>query len=410
METISGLTATADRSERWQGDRVMNVLILIILAGVLLRSLGTVFTDETPQRWLAVGFMALFTLLLLFTFWPVANKRIHPVIYFTVQSTITVILLLLYPERDYYAVFFGILSVQVTRIYNRAIALRWIALFIILSAAALLYSLGWPDALPFVVLYAALFFALAYFVVLKNQAETAQEESQYLLEELRKAHENLQEHARQIEELAVIEERNRLARDLHDSVTQSLYSLTLFTQAARDRAASGDLQQTERSLARAADTAAQALKEMRLLVYELRPFSGEDENLVDALQQRLDRVEKRSGLQTRLIIEIPGELKPPDPVQDELYQISQEALNNALKHAHASEVTVRLSLTAVDQPLLLEIIDNGVGFDVQSARGGSGLGMLSMQERVDNLGGTLVLASSAEEGTRVAVELEVANE
>jgi signal transduction histidine kinase len=398
----------SDRSEQWKGDRAINGLILLILVGVLLRSLGAVVTVGEPLRWLSVALMALFSLFLLLTFWPRINTYINPTLYFIIQSAIAMTLMLLFPERDYYAVFFGILSVQVTRIYPRNVALRWIGLFTIAAGLTLIYNLGWPEALPFVVLYAALFFALSYFVVLKNQAETAQRDSQFLLEELRKAHETLQEHAVQIEELAVLEERNRLARDLHDSVTQSLYSLTLFAQAARDRASAGELEQTERSLARVADTAAQALKEMRLLVYELRPSSLEDVSLAEALERRLEVVEKRSGVKTGLIVDAAGDLQLADNFEDELYHICQEALNNSLKHAQATSVTIRLSQSADGKDLRLEIIDNGSGFDLNAAKENGGLGLLSMAERVDNLGGTLALETSPGKGTHVTVDLELA--
>lgn len=217
----------------------------------------------------------------------------------------------------------------------------------------------------------------------------------------------MQEHAAQIEELAVVEERNRLARDLHDSVTQSLYSVTLFAQAALDRAGAGDLGQTERSLVRVVATAAQALKEMRLLVYELRPLALEEESLADALQKRLDAVERRSGTETRLIVEMNGDLNLPNGVEDELYHISQEALNNSLKHAQATMVTVRLSQAAGGNHLILEIIDDGCGFDLNAAKESAGLGLISMQERVDNLGGELMIETSAANGTCVTVDLEL---
>ena len=338
-----------DRTEQWKGDRAINTLLVIILVGVLLRAFGTYIPSEEPLRWLAVALAALFTLLLALSLWPAVNVFISPSLYLIIQSTVTVILLLLPPNLDFFAVFFGILTVQAIRLFPRATAFRWIALFCLLMAVALIYGLGWLDALPLIMLYTALYIALAYFVVLKNQAETAQKDSQFLLEELRKAHVTLQEHAVQIEELAVVEERNRLARDLHDSVTQSLYSVTLFTQAAREWAGGGDLDQTIRSLDRASDTAGQALKEMRLLVYELRPPALEDENLVQALERRLDIVERRSGVQTRLLLETEGEIDLPPNVEEALYHIGQEALNNALKHAKASSVQVTLIHMPVNQ-------------------------------------------------------------
>ena len=99
---------------------------------------------------------------------------------------------------------------------------------------------------------------------------------------------------------AVLEERQRLARALHDSVTQSLYSLTLFTQTAQRRAGAGDMDRVQENLRQISETAAQSLKDMRLLVYELRRTDLEKIGLVAALQQRLNSVEKRAGMDARL--------------------------------------------------------------------------------------------------------------
>ena len=389
------------------GDRAINILIGLILAGVALRALTSLFPSEDPYRWAALGLMALFSLLLGLSFLPGFFQRINRHLYFILQSALTLGLLSLPSHLDFFAVFFGILSVQAMGAFPRQTAFRWIAAFGLATGVALIWGLGWSEGLPLTILYIALYVALAFFVVLKDSAQSAQRESQRLLNELSEAHEQLQEHAAEIEELAVMRERNRLARDLHDSVTQSLYSLTLFTQAARERAKAGDLAQTNRSLERIADTAGQSLKEMRLLVYELRPMALEEESLVEALQSRLDQVERRSGVQTRLVVEADGDLQLPETVEDELYHIGQEALNNALKHAHASSVAVRLSQPAGSGQLTFEVADDGEGFDVGALDQGGGLGLLSIRERVENMNGELEIESAAGQGTAVRVKVTV---
>lgn len=388
------------------GDRAINILIGLILAGVVLRALTTLFPTEEPYRWAAVGLMAAFSLLLGLSFFPGFFDRFNPHLYFIVQSGLTLALLILPSHLDFYAVFFGILAVQAMGLFGRDMAFRWIVAFAAMTSVVLIWGLGWLDGLPLVVLYIALYFALAYFVVLKDQAQNAERESQRLLNELRETHEQLQRHAAEVEELAVMRERNRLARDLHDSVTQSLYSLTLFTQAARDRASEGDLAGTDHSLARIADTAGQSLKELRLLVYELRPLALEEESLVDALQSRLDQVERRSGVQTRLVVEAEGDLRLPATFEDELYHIGQEALNNALKHAHASSVRVRIAQLTASRRLEFEVIDDGIGFDPAELDDSGGLGLLSIRERVENMNGELEIQSAAGQGTTVRVIVE----
>ena len=220
---------------------------------------------------------------------------------------------------------------------------------------------------------------------------------------------------------AVMEERERLARELHDLVTQSLYSLTLFAEAGRELAGTGDADGADRAdscyppypphpaesvkhhLVRIGETAQHALKEMRLLVYELRPSALEREGLVGALRRRLEAVEKRAGVEARLLVEELIELSAP--VEEGFYRIAQEALNNALKHSAATSMTVYIR--AEDERVELEVVDNGTGFDPEAVSDRGGMGLVSMQERAERLGGELTVLSAPGEGTRVKVTVSV---
>lgn len=207
----------------------------------------------------------------------------------------------------------------------------------------------------------------------------------------------------QAEQLAVMKERERLARDLHDSVTQSLYSLTLFAEAGRRLIRAGDLERAESYLAQVAETAQDALKEMRLLVYELQPPALEQEGLVGAIQHRLGAVERRAGVKAHLLVDDMIEL--PTSVEKGLYHIAQEALNNALKHAAATSVTV--CIRVADGQVELEVVDDGMGFDPATAGNGGGMGLVNMQERAKELGGTLRVVSAPGEGTKVSVSAKL---
>ena len=201
--------------------------------------------------------------------------------------------------------------------------------------------------------------------------------------------------------VALLEERARLGRDLHDSVTQLLYSVMLFADASQSAVQAGNLDQTQQYLTRLSETARQALKEMRLRVFELRPSVLEHEGLARALRQRLDLVEQRAGVATELQVELPDTL--PAPVEQAIYWIVQEALNNTLKHANATLVTVRVN--ADENKLCLDIADNGKGFDTVTWREHAGLGIANMQERVRDLGGTLQIDSTPETGTHLCVTI-----
>ena len=201
------------------------------------------------------------------------------------------------------------------------------------------------------------------------------------------------------EQAAVMDERRRLARDLHDSVTQSLYSVTLLAETGRRSARAGDLEEVVDYLGRLGRVAQQALKEMRLLIYELRPLALERDGLAGAVQQRLDAVEGRAGMETRLLVEKDGQLAAP--VEEALYRIAVEALNNTLKHAEARLVEVRICVG--DDHAELEVVDDGCGFDPQMVGDTGGMGLVTMRERAERVGGTLTILSAPGEGTRVTV-------
>lgn len=205
----------------------------------------------------------------------------------------------------------------------------------------------------------------------------------------------------QAQQVAALEERQRLARDLHDSATQSLYAVTMFAEAAARLLKSGEIELASNHLGEVRDTALEALREMRLLIFELRPPILEKEGLATALQTRLEMVEGRSGLETEFKAEGIGDLAPD--IEEGLYRIAQEVLNNILKHAQARQVSVHLYRH--QQTVILEIADDGIGFEPATIRGKSGLGLAGMEERAALLGGQLVVNSQPGEGTRVRVEV-----
>jgi GAF domain-containing protein len=205
----------------------------------------------------------------------------------------------------------------------------------------------------------------------------------------------------QASRLAVVEERQRLARELHDSVTQALYGTTLYAEAAARQLATGQTELASHHLRELRDTAQEALREMRLLIFELRPSILESEGLVNALRARLEAVEERAGLAVDFQVE--GETTWSSAVEEGLYRIAQEALNNTLKHACARRVSV--SLKQGERAVVLEIVDDGCGFDPSVAVPGGGLGLDGMIERAAKMSGELVLDSEPGGGTRVLVEV-----
>jgi signal transduction histidine kinase len=215
------------------------------------------------------------------------------------------------------------------------------------------------------------------------------------------------EHARlhqQAEKLVVMEERQRLARELHDSVTQALYSVTLYADAASMALAAGKQAVASEHVQALRTMAREAMLDMRLLIFELHPPVLEKEGLVGAIQTRLETVEARSGLQTAFHA-AGSERRLPLATEEDLYRIVQEALNNAVKHAGAQQVSVHLRFGVQD--FSLEVRDDGVGFDPTRARQGGGVGLRGIEERVQRIGGKLHIASAPNAGATLKVEVDV---
>jgi len=203
----------------------------------------------------------------------------------------------------------------------------------------------------------------------------------------------------QAHSLAAVAERQKLARELHDSVSQALYGIALGLHTARiqlDR----DPGKLPASLDDLLSLTEAALAEMRALIFELRPEALEREGLVAALARQAAALQARYDLSIRT--ELREEPALPLRVKQELYRIAQEALHNTVKHARASTVDLVLRRTAT--AVILEVGDDGVGFDPRGSFPGH-LGLRSMQERVRGLGGRLEIQSAPGQGTHLLTEV-----
>jgi signal transduction histidine kinase len=225
-----------------------------------------------------------------------------------------------------------------------------------------------------------------------------------LLTDLEQANRRLQDHAAQVEELAALQERSLMARELHDSVTQTLFSMNLTVQAAR-MLVEKEPAHVAGQLDRLQELAGNAAAEIRTLARQLRPLPLAGETLVAGLVRLANERQRRDGLQVNL--EVQGEKDLPEPVIAGLYRIVQEALNNVSRHAGACEAQVRLDL--VSRPAYLEIEDRGAGFEPgKLSRSANHLGLSGMAERACEIGWTLKIHSQPGRGTRIRVE-EVEN-
>jgi len=206
---------------------------------------------------------------------------------------------------------------------------------------------------------------------------------------------------RQAQVIAATEERSRLARELHDSVTQALYSLTLYAGATQAALHAGKLDVAEKNLDEVVEVAREGMGDLRLLIFELRPPILDEEGLLGALQTRLEAVERRAGIRTDFHSE--GEPDLPGDVEKELYWSIHEALNNVLKHARAKNVS--LDLQFWDGSATITLQDDGAGFDVSGLDQQNGMGLKNVADRVEKIGASLTIQSTPGEGTIFCIKL-----
>lgn len=195
------------------------------------------------------------------------------------------------------------------------------------------------------------------------------------------------------QEIALVQERNRLARDLHDSVNQLLFSVTLTARAGVEMTADVEVKETFKEIQ---NLTQEALTEMRTLIWQLRP-KGLESGLIEAIKVYAEML----GLKTS--VQVTGVIQFPSRVEEALFRIVQEALNNVRKHAGVTTAELYLTVTATD--ILLVVKDAGDGFSVDAYRTIPSIGLQSMKDRAQALGGTVDVVSKLGEGTELLIRV-----
>lgn len=208
----------------------------------------------------------------------------------------------------------------------------------------------------------------------------------------------------QLKRSVISEERQRLARELHDAVSQQLFAISMMTSAIQENIESEDTKVKKR-IATVEQMAGNAQNEMRALLLHLRPATLEGKGLKEGLEELLEEFKAKQPLKIHGdIADIPGLTKG---IEDHLFRIIQEAMSNVFRHAKATSVTVKLGIAG--RQVFLRVIDNGVGFDMTKSKPSS-YGLQSIQERANEIGGVAQIISFPEKGTQIEVKVPIIDE
>jgi signal transduction histidine kinase len=377
----------------------------LAFAATAARALLDLWHDK--GLWFTVAMLVLYLVSLIIEPTLITRKLPYLHVFNALQTIIGLLLLLGVSKLDYFALLFIPPCAQSVLYFPRKTALYWIGAIGLLMEIALLVHFPINESVGYLIIYPAAIFLFAGLVYLARESAEAQDRSEALLAELQAANQKLQAYAAQVKELAIAAERNRLAHELHDSVTQIIFGLTLSAQAARillDR----DPPRVAPKLDHIQSLAQKALAEMRALIQELHPSSDARDGLIPRLRHLIAERQSADGLTVEL--NLTGDRSLPAKIEEELLRITQEALNNIVKHAHTNQAVVTLNVENENR-ITLFIEDHGVGFDPAQTRSLPGhLGLTSMYERVQALGGNLFIDTQPGRGTRIQVELDLEKE
>jgi two-component system, NarL family, sensor histidine kinase YdfH len=374
---------------------------LLTLAMLVLYGLTVANVAAMRQPWL----LAAFSLLLLVhtaLHWlsPLAAAtRLHSAMYIFLQMVVVLTLILMtHYESLIYGLFMGLIGemLGVIRPFRRSL----IAIFCLLAAMFTIHGLlfGWGGILPFIVTIMPVTFFVVIYVYLFTRQMEEKIRAENLLEDLEIAHQQLSEYAVRIEELTLTNERQRMARELHDTLSQGLAGIILQLEAASEHQEQGNYEKASSIVTQAITHARSTLAEARHVIDDLREVPQSSSNLADFIKEEAEHFTSLTGLPCET--SVGKELPISDELKLQIKKIVSEGLTNTARHAHASRSWVKIAVEG--EQLQLEIGDDGQGFAVKGIGSNNGhYGLVGIRERVRLYGGTFKIESGNDEGTRL---------
>jgi len=378
---------------------LMNLAGWLTVLAVML--ISWISIDDPVARWLGTGLCLAFGLMdFVPMFWQSAR---NVTFYLLIESLITAGLFLTGPNSFAAPVLFFVLSSKAMMMVPARIGLLWIAAFGVITYVFLAINMGALAGLVTLLPYIGGYVFFGAFGKNAQDAEDARNNAQRLLSELQVTHAQLREKSEQVEQLAVADERNRLSREIHDSLGHRLTVAVVQLEGAQ-RLVPTDPERASRMIGTVREQMKEALADLRRTLQALRGPSEDELPLGPALSKLTRQFQDATGLPVQLHV-APDLPHLTDSQRHTLFRGAQEALTNAQRHAQARHVWVELAPCA--DGVRLSVDDDGRGLPVKL---GDGLGLRGLRERADAVGGALTLGPSLHGGAQIAVTVPVTTE
>lgn len=386
-----------------------NYPLLHLAAGLGMLAAGAAGIASMPAgpgRWIALALLVVFALAYGASTRAGIRGRLDLVTAcVALQTALVLLLCALDPTSssaaNYFSILFFIMSAVVALFFRQRYAILWIVVFSLVSAGALVILHGLAEGLRSSLPNIAGYFFFGTFANALRQAHLARQNNARLLEQLRSANEQLQEYAGQVERLAIVEERNRLAREMHDTIGHRLTVAAVQLEGAQ-RLIPRDPERAGRMVGTVREQVREALNELRHTVAALRQPPAIGLPLPEALQQLALSFQAATGLRVHLALPDDTRELPPGH-RLALYRAAQEGLTNIQRHAQAQDAWLTLSWGG--DAIRLTVADNGVGFDSSAQKAGSGL--CGLRERAAQLGGHVSVETRGEGGAQMSMSLPI---
>ena len=378
---------------------LLDMLYYLVFASVAVR----LVVQAANQGFLPLlQFALLAAFLVLSLLQPLFHRRLPALLQplLGLAAAITTGLLFTRPRLDYFAMLYIALSLSVTRYLPLKASSYWLGGLCVILTASLALVFGPAEGLSYIPTYIGGVLFIGLYGRANRKEEEARTRSEELAARLQEANRRLKVYAERAEEVATAQERARLARELHDAVTQTVFSMNLTAEGAR-LACESTPKKVPGMLDRLQELGRDALAEMRSLVDELRPRTVAEIGLVDSLQRHLAVRRRREGLDVQLAVT--GEERGGEAMKQALFRTAQEALNNVQRHSGVKKAVVELGFA--EREVRLRVRDAGRGFQPEAAAGGESFGLVNMRERVEAAGGSFRLDSKPGAGTTVEARI-----